>query len=104
MNKGLLEVDQAGQSKTDHPNVLAWYWQYKEQLKIVVINYSEEPSQPWLKLPFSSESTQRVTLPEELLGRTQAYNLKHTKSQRLFLELKPWESRILDMTAGTPAV
>ncbi len=98
---GLLDLEPDGQADDNHHNVLAWHWQFKEQVKIVVINYSVESARCWLKLPASSESTRSLNLPEELLGSIQAYNVKRTESHGLYLELKPWESRILDMTAGS---
>ncbi|MEK7353667.1 MAG: alpha-amylase family glycosyl hydrolase [Chloroflexota bacterium] len=64
---GLLDFNRDGQDSVNHLNVLAWYWQYKEQVKIVVVNYSEKPSQGWLRLPLGFESTQKVSLPDELL-------------------------------------
>ncbi|OGO22725.1 MAG: hypothetical protein A2Z28_04305 [Chloroflexi bacterium RBG_16_51_9] len=97
---GMLDFTRDGLNNNNHLNVLAWSWQHKEQVKLVVVNYSEKACQGWLKLPLGSESTQKVSLPDELLGGTQDYSLKHTASRGLYLKLKPWESQILDMAAG----
>ena len=98
---GMLDLDPAGQGDNSHHNMLAWYWQYKEQVKIVVVNYSAEPSHGWLNLP--SETIEKIPLHEELLGATQTYNVKHIERRQLYLELKPWEGQILDLTAVTTA-
>lgn len=94
---GLLGVEQPAQGNTDHPNLLAWYWQYERHFKIIAVNYSQEPTQGWLKLPQMSESTEEVSLGEELTGTTKSYRLKHMESRGLWVELKPWESTILEI-------
>ena len=94
----MLDFNQTSQSNNNHPNVLAWSWSASGGFKIVVVNYSQENAAGWLNLPSGSESTEKVPLRDELAGATQTYSFKHIERQGLYLELKPWEARILDYT------
>jgi len=94
---GLLEVSQSGEADSSYHNLLTWYWRYGEQLKIVVINYSPEHAQGWLKLPLPLESKGGVLLRDEMSGETYVPDVDHPGHQGLYLDLKPWDTRILDV-------
>ncbi len=98
---GLLEVGQAGQDNGSHLDMLAWCWRYREQFKIVVVNYSPEHAQGWLKLPLPAEGTGKVRLGDELSGRMFVPDVNQMGNRGLYLDLKPWEAQILDIYPGS---
>lgn len=95
----MLEFAQSSQSNNSHPNVLCWTWRLGGSYKIVAVNYSHEEAAGWLELP--AESLEKTPLRDDLTGATQTYNIKRLERQSLYLELKPWEARILDYSPAT---
>ena len=93
----LLGVSQSGESNDSHLNILAWYWRYGQKFKTVVVNYSPEHAQGWMKLPLSVERAEKVKLRDQLSGRIFVHNAEQPGSQGLYLDLKPWEAQILEM-------
>ncbi|MBI2850828.1 MAG: alpha-amylase [Chloroflexi bacterium] len=96
---GLADFKRVGRDGDNiHPDVLAWYWQHRQQFKTVVVNYSAEHAYGWLQLPASVAISERTTLREELSGKTLPHASSRIEKQGLYLELKPWEAQILDVT------
>jgi len=95
----LIEVSQAGEGNKSHHNLLAWLWHYAEQRKIVVVNYSPNPVQGWLKLPLPLKTMGEVVLRDELTGLTYARDANDVVRQRLYIDLSPYHAQILDMAA-----
>jgi hypothetical protein len=91
----LIEVSQTGGDNESHYNLLAWLWHYGEQLKIVVINYSPNPAQGWLKLPSLPKTTRKVTLHNELTGVTHTQDTGEIDKQRLYVNFVPYHAEIL---------
>ncbi len=97
---GLLEASQAGEGNESHHNLLAWFWRYAEQLKIVVVNYSPNPAQGRLKLPLPLEAIDRVAFRDELTGVAYSQDAKEVSIQGLYIDLAPYHALILDMARG----
>jgi len=94
----LMEVKQAGEGNKSHHNLLAWLWHYAEQRKIVVVNYSPNPAQGWLKLPLPLKTTGRVVFRDELTGIAYTQDTDEVNKQGLYINLGPYHAQILDIT------
>jgi glycosidase len=96
----LIEISPAGESNKSHHNLLAWSWYYAEQYKIVVVNYSPNPAQGWLKLPLPLKTTGGILFRDELTGLTYTRDADEIVKQGLYLDLSPYHAQILDMTGA----
>jgi hypothetical protein len=94
---GLLEISQPSEGNESHQNMLAWSWRYAEQFKIVVINYSANPSQCRLKLPLSLKKNAALAFRDELADAVYPQDPKEVSSQGLYIALDAYKSHILDM-------
>ena len=83
-----------------HQNLLIWSWCYEKQFKIVVINYSQDPAQACLKLPSNFENVEKVVLRDELANMTYIRDSREVRSNVVYVDLGPWCTRILNLTAG----
>jgi len=83
-----------------HQNLLIWSWCYEKQFKIVVINYSQDPAQACLKLPSNFENVEKVVLRDELTNMTYIRDSREVRSNVVYVDLGPWCTRILNLTAG----
>ncbi len=89
----LEEVVEPTQEDDTQPKLLAWSWQYVEQLKIVLINYSPNPAQGWVKLPLLLKTG--VQLVDELRGTK---DIEQMDERGLYIDFKPWQAQILDIS------
>ncbi len=94
----LLEATEAWTCNESHHSLLAWCWRYREQFKIVVVNYSASPAQGRLKFPLPSTAAERVMFHDELTGATYERDPNEVSSLGLYVDLAPYHSHILDMT------
>ncbi len=97
---GLMEASQASEGNESHHNLLAWFWRYAEQFKIVVVNYSPNPAQGWLKLPLPLGTIDRVAFRDELTGAAYTQDPKEMSSRGLYINLDSYRALILDMARG----
>ena len=91
----LIEVSQAEEGNENHYNLLAWLWHYGKQLKVVVVNYSPNPAQGWLKLPPLLKTTGKVNFHDELTGVTHTQDTGEISKQGLYVNLVPYHAEIL---------
>jgi glycosidase len=96
----LIEVSQAGEDNKSHHNLLAWFWRYAKQRKIVVVNYSPSPGQGWLKLPLPFKTPGRAVFRDELTGITHTRDTEEMSRQGLYVNLDPYHAQILDVVGG----
>ena len=94
----LLETSQAEQRDGSHCDLLAWWWRYADQTKIVVVNYSPKQNSCWLKLPLPLGPNGRILLRDELTCTSTVQDTRRLANQDLHFNLKPWEAQILDVT------
>lgn len=97
---GLIETSQAREGNESHHNLLAWFWRYAEQFKTVVVNYSPNPAQGWLKLPLPRDTIERLVFRDEMAGTKYIRDPNRVSSQGLYLDLGPWQAHILDIAPG----
>jgi len=94
----LLDFNRVGDATTSHPDLLAWHWilssDKNQQVKIVVVNYSDVHAYGWLKLPFP-DGPQNITMQEELPDKLLTHNTNPIENQGIYLEFKPWQAQIL---------
>jgi glycosidase len=93
----LVEPGQAWEGNESHRNLLTWCWRYAEQVKLVVVDYSPNRAQGWLKWPMPLEKVGRVVLRDELTGATYIRNADELRSRGLYVDLSPWQAHILDV-------
>lgn len=94
----LMEVNQPWEGDETHHNLLAWFWGYAEHSKIVVVNYSPNRAQGWLKLPL--EDIERVVFRDELTGKPHIPDANELRHRACYVDLGPWHAHILDVAAG----
>lgn len=98
---GLLQASQVREFDITYHHLLTWYWRYEEQLKIVAVNYSSEHARGYLKLPLPIDSQKRVILHDEMSGETFIPDVGHPEHPGLHLDMKPWNTLILNVTSGS---
>jgi hypothetical protein len=91
----LLEVIEPARDDDTRPELLAWSWQYNEQLKIVIINYSPRPARGWVKLSLLHGAGGSVQLVDELTVVRDTYQMDE---RGLYIDFKPWQAQILDIS------
>ncbi len=91
----LLETSPAWAGNESYHNLLAWSWQYDNQLKIVAVNYSQTPSQGRLKLLVEFKGGEKVVFLDGLTGTSYASDSNEVNSLGLYIALDPWHSHIL---------
>lgn len=92
----LLEASQGWGGNETHHNLLAWFWRYMEQFKIVVVNYSPDQAQGWLQLPLPSESPESLIFQDELTGKKYKRDANELRRQGIYIDLGPWQAHILN--------
>jgi hypothetical protein len=92
---GLIEVDRAWDGNESHRSLLAWYWRYRREWKIIAINYSPHQSQGWLRLPPLGGTKGEITLRDELTDVEYVRSLEELASKGLYVDLKPYQSHIM---------
>lgn len=92
-----IEVSKGGEDNSRHQNLLTWGWHYAGQFKIVIVNYSPNPAQGWLKLHLPTQITERATLRHEFTGTMHIGHPEELSDKGLFVDLGPWQARIFNM-------
>lgn len=98
----LITTGPAREGNGSHENLLAWSWQYAARLKVIVVNYSSNPAQGWLRLPPYHNSPENIVFHDELTGVTHSRDPKELGTQGLYVDLNPWQAHIFD-TQPVPA-
>lgn len=91
----LLEPEKSWYNNETYINLLAWEWHYKDERRLVVINYSETLSTCRLKLELGG-FPEDITFNDLLQGHTYQRSAKEILTQGLYVELKPYQSHIFD--------
>ncbi len=96
----LLELNRAWEGNESHRNLLAWYWRYAGETRIVVVNYSRNPAQGRLKVPLPEANPGRLLFLDELTGTTYVRDPGEVGSQGLYIALEPYHAHIFNMMTG----
>ncbi len=94
-----LEVKQSSRDNNSNHSLLCWYWKDGQNLKLVVINYCDFKSYGRVRLPVNLEGKETVISYDELAGATYRSPAPEVSELGLYIELKPWQSHILDIKA-----
>lgn len=97
----LLETSRAEEGNESHHNLLAWSWRYAEQLRIVVVNYSSNPAQGWLKMP-PLGNAEIAVFRDELTGEMYIPDANELRSREFYVDLSPWQAHLLEVAKGHP--
>jgi hypothetical protein len=89
----ICEVETA--SGNPQTPVLAWYWQHKEKIKVVIVNYASEETQTIIKLPVSPGNGQNSFTQDILTGQKLQCSFPENGLQ---VSLKPFQAFILDLS------
>lgn len=71
----------------------SWLWSYKNNYKLVIINYSDKTAQCRIKFPFDVPHD-LIMLEDLLTGAEYIRSTAEIKSLGLYVELKPYQSHI----------
>lgn len=91
----LKDVRPFVQEDGSYRNVLAWQWKQRNTGKMVVINYSAQPSR--CRLPMKSGEVPDGVVKEEF-SKEQIPVTPQMRNEGFVLELKPYESKIFTFT------
>jgi hypothetical protein len=78
-----------------HSQVLAWSWQHKEKIKVVIVNYASEETQTIIKPPVSLGNGQDLFIQDMLTGQKPQYSFPENG---LRVSLNPFQVFILDLS------
>lgn len=92
----MLEPESVGNDDYSYENLFAWEWQLNSAKRIVIINFSDNPSQCRLKISFSTPNEQ-VKFVDLLNGTTYKRWVEEISSIGLYISLKPYQSHIFSL-------
>jgi hypothetical protein len=95
-NWTMIEPISAGEGNINFQNFFTWTWDYKNDLRIVVINYSAVTSQCRLRVLFDSDKD-NITLKDLLTGDEYLRSVKEMETSGLFIELKGFHSHVFSI-------
>ncbi|HED07030.1 MAG TPA: glycosidase [Ignavibacteria bacterium] len=98
-NKGKFFVLQPGifnEQDESNKNILAWYWHYKNEIKITVVNYSSRHSKCKIKIPCNS-LPEKVVLKDMLTKANLRMTSKKLNDKGFVVQLKGYQSRIIEI-------
>ena len=93
----ILEPQEAWPGDEKYRNLLSWCWQRKEQLKLVVVNYSAQKAQCRLSIPLTTGGQENIVLRDELTGVLYKRNVTELKNEGLYIILSPWRAHIMEI-------
>lgn len=95
-NWTMIEPIPAGEGNISFHNFFTWIWDYKNNLRIVIINYSPVTAQCRLRILLDSEK-EYITLIDLLTGDEYLRSVKEMGTLGLFIELKGYHSHIFSI-------
>ena len=76
-----------------HWRILAWKWAYKNEKRLVVVNYSDQYGSGAVKLSDCSGNG-NINVNELFSNTTYVRSAEELRKSGLFVVLKPWQSQI----------
>ena len=89
----LLELTSSWESNTTYKNMLAWFWTFHDEKRVVVVNYSSILATCRLKLDLRGYP-EEVTIKDLLNDRTYMRSAEEVFHLGLYIELKSYQSHI----------
>ena len=79
-------------------SVLAWYWRYGQEMRLVAINYSDETVQCRIKALTPMVNGQNITTRDMLTGQELTYDISDNRIQ---LNCSPYQASIINPTLNS---
>ncbi len=89
----LLYPDPAGPTNDSYNNIFTWLWSYKDERRLVVVNYSDYTAQCRLKFDVPTDSTE-IRMIDLLNDVIYKRSPKEILTEGLFVELKGYRGHI----------
>lgn len=89
----MMEPLPAARDNPSYENIFTWQWKLGEDIRLIVINFSDITSQCRLKLNLSS-SLKEIKLVDMLNGAEYNRSINELRTAGLFIELKSYNSHI----------
>jgi len=89
----LIETEKSWYNNDTYLNLLSWEWQYKNERRLVFINYSDQPSSCRVKLDLTGYPDE-ITFNDIFQEQSYQRNAEEIHTQGLYIELKPYHSHI----------
>jgi hypothetical protein len=96
-----LEMTPAWPGNNSHRHLLAWQWSYKLKRAVIIINYSPDQSQAWIKTIAVSNSADRIVLKDILSGVDYVRDTLELNVKGLYVDLRPYRAHFFDFTVET---
>jgi len=93
----LIEPQSAAKNNLSFERFFSWIWHYKNNFRLIVINYSDKTAQCRLHIPFTIPN-EIIVLEDLLTGAEYIRSTTEIKSIGLFIELKAYQSHIFSFT------
>ena len=77
--------------------VIAYVWFLKDQIKLIVVNYSLKHIKAHIKIPSLDYKTSDWLFNDLLHGKEYRYSGKNISLNGLYVELDPWKSHVFDI-------
>lgn len=91
----LIDVYEAAEGDRSYTSLLAWSWNYNEQVSIVVTNYSPNPARGWIKPRLVIEENNSIIFRDELTDITYNKESVELRTKGIYVDLAPYQSHIL---------
>jgi len=92
----LLSPLPSDENDLTYHGMLSWKWKLKNNLRVIVINYSEVTAQCRLKFKFDTDK-ETISLIDKLTDKKYIRYVEEIKTQGLFVELKSFNSHIFSI-------
>lgn len=89
----IVKTFSAWDGNESYQNIIAWLWEYKDEKRLVIVNYSDWHSQCRI-MPDVRGYSERVQLKDLFTGQVYNNNIEDLAFQGLFIDLRPFQSHI----------
>ena len=92
----LLEVTSVWKDDYHFKNMMAWGWEHKNQIRLIILNYSGETSQGRLRFPDEWLKKKTITLNDKMASVTYVRDVEELKKQGLYAALPAWKAHLFE--------
>lgn len=93
----LLETRSAWEKNETSQGIVAWLWQYEENCKMVVINYSMIRAQAVIRFPQTFIGEAFLQLRDALTDKIYDRSGDELFQRGFYVDLQPWQAHLFDM-------
>ena len=92
----LLHSIKCDEKDESYKNIFAWYWQFNNDIKITIVNFSSKHSKGKIKLP-TDNFPQKIILKDLFTKTNMKITSKKLSDEGFMVNLKEYQSRIVEI-------